>query len=59
MTQLKAGDQVVINDDNFDNINKVGRIVDVQGFHCTVLTESGDTMTLALNQVRPQSFLSE
>jgi len=59
MAQYKPGDQVVIDDDSWDNLNKVGRIVEVQGFHAVVLAESGETLTLALNQIKPQSFLSE
>lgn len=56
---IKAGDKVVINDDQFDNINKVGQVVSIEGFHATILAESGETLTVALNQLKPQTFLSE
>lgn len=59
MQNLKEGQKVSINDDNWDTLNKIATVVSVHGFSVVVLTEDGTHRTLAIHQVTPVSFLTE
>lgn len=59
MQNLTEGQNVSINDDNWDTLGKRGKIVQVNETNVVVLTEDGVHRTLAHHQVTPLSFLTE
>ena len=59
LNEITPGTNVAIDSDDWDKIGLVGKVVEVNGFKATVLTEGGVTMTVSLNQLTPQTFLSE
>lgn len=59
MQNLKEGQKVSINDDNWETLNLVGEVIAVGAQSVTVITEDGVTRTLSKNQVNPLSYLTE
>lgn len=59
LNEITPGTNVAIDTDNWDQVGLVGKVVEVQGHKAIVLTEAGVHMTVSLNQLTAQTFLSE